>query len=604
VPLALLASLAACPSSGVITSAGTAGVSGSGGSSSSASSTSIASNTTGAPSSSATTTTSSATTSSSYASTGGATSSGGHSSTSLGTSTGTTSSGGVTTGSSSTGSSGSAGTSSGSASSSGGSALGPLVQTFVGVNGFTWDSCPGAAGSTNCSPSPLNVAGSIREYTDWSWTEGTIPYPNNEDDWYDWSHDAFYAVLFDAGVQTMPCVEQGVFFVNDGGIPPANGDPNLPASYAAHGDQMFQYAARYGSTSVPLSLLKDDAGYSWAFPEPALTGLGEIHYYENGNEEDATWVLPDGGNLAPAAEMAAQCSADYDGDQGRMGPTIGVKNADPNAQLVLAGLSQGYVPGSGISYLNGMLAWSNANRGGSVPFDVINLHHYSTANSPTASGVSPEADNLVSQMQAFTSWRDANTPGKEVWVTEFGYDSNSASPLGCPTLGANSNFVVQGQWIVRSMLAQMQAGISRAFIYWIADQPCGVYCADMFNSCGLIDVDGGYKASYYFVNTFRATLATMRYVAPVASGNASVDIATFQDTLGADGAYVLWAPTSNATVVNGYTLKLAADATRATQVLLEDQQLNGSSSALTVTTGTVSVDVTETPTLVLVDHLN
>jgi hypothetical protein len=604
VPLALLASLAACPSSGVITSAGTAGVSGSGGSSSSASSTSIASNTTGAPSSSATTTTSSATTSSSYASTGGATSSGGHSSTSLGTSTGTTSSGGVTTGSSSTGSSGSAGTSSGSASSSGGSALGPLVQTFVGVNGFTWDSCPGAAGSTNCSPSPLNVAGSIREYTDWSWTEGTIPYPNNEDDWYDWSHDAFYAVLFDAGVQTMPCVEQGVFFVNDGGIPPANGDPNLPASYAAHGDQMFQYAARYGSTSVPLSLLKDDAGYSWAFPEPALTGLGEIHYYENGNEEDATWVLPDGGNLAPAAEMAAQCSADYDGDQGRMGPTIGVKNADPNAQLVLAGLSQGYVPGSGISYLNGMLAWSNANRGGSVPFDVINLHHYSTANSPTASGVSPEADNLVSQMQAFTSWRDANTPGKEVWVTEFGYDSNSASPLGCPTLGPNSNFVVQGQWIVRSMLAQMQAGISRAFIYWIADQPCGVYCADMFNSCGLIDVDGGYKASYYFVNTFRATLATMRYVAPVASGNASVDIATFQDTLGADGAYVLWAPTSNATVVNGYTLKLAADATRATQVLLEDQQLNGSSSALTVTTGTVSVDVTETPTLVLVDHLN
>jgi hypothetical protein len=126
----------------------------------------------------------------------------------------------------------------------------------------------------------------------------------------------------------------------------------------------------------------------------------------------------------------------------------------------------------------------------------------------------------------------------------------------------------------------------------------------MFNSCGLIDVDGGYKASYYFVNTFRATLATMRYVAPVASGNANVDIATFQDTLGADGAYVLWAPTSNATVVNGYTLKLAADATRATQVLLEDQQLNGSSSALTITSGAVSVDVTETPTLVLVDHLN
>ena len=450
----------------------------------------------------------------------------------------------------------------------------------------------------------MNVAGSIREYTDWTWTEGSIPYPNNEDDWYDWSHDAFYTVLADAGLQTMPCVEQGVFFVNDGGIPPANGDPNLPASYAAHGDQMFQYAARYGSTAVPMSLLKDDAGYSWAFPEPALTGLGEIHYYENGNEEDATWVLPDGGNLTPAAEMAAQCSADYDGDQGRMGSTFGVKNADPNAQLVLAGLSQGYVPGSGIAYLNGILAWSQAHRAGSVPFDVINLHHYSTTNGPPASGVSPEADNLVSQMQAFTSWRDANMPGKEVWVTEFGYDSNSASPLGCPTLGPNSNFVVQGQWIVRSMLAQMQAGVDRGFIYWIADQACGTYCADMFNSCGLIDVDGGYKAAYYFVNTFRATLASMRYVAPIASGNASVDIASFQDTLGPGGAYVLWAPTSNATVVNGYALKLAADATQATQVLLEDQQLNGSSSALSISGGAVTLDVTETPTIVLVDHLD
>jgi hypothetical protein len=477
----------------------------------------------------------------------------------------------------------------------GGAASGPLVQTFVGINGFNWNSA-----------ADLSVAGSVREYTDWSWTEGTYPYPHNQDDWYDWSHDAFYASLTDAGIDPMPCVEQGVSFVNDGGIPPANGDPTLPASYAAHADHMFQYAARYGSTKVATDLLKDDAGYTWAFPEPALTGINEIHYFENGNEDDATWILPGGAPLMSATEMAAMCSADYDGDQGRLGTAFGVKQADPNAKMVLSGMSQASNVKDAEAYLEGILQWSQQKRGGSVPFDVINLHYYDFG--PKSTGVSPEDMGLLATMQQYAQWRDANMPGKEVWVTEFGYDTDPASPLGVPaTIGPNSAFIVQGQWLVRSMLAMMQAGIDRSYIYWIADQPCesdaGNYCAVQFNTCGLIDANNAKKASYFMVNAFRSRLATMRYAATVTSNSANVDIVSFRDTKSAGGAYVLWAPTSNATVVKGYALDLGASATSATQVLLADQQMTGVASTLMVSGGKVTVDVTETPTLVLVDQL-
>jgi len=474
-------------------------------------------------------------------------------------------------------------------SDAGSAAKGTLINTFVGVNGFNWNAV-----------SDLAVAGSLREYTDWSWTEGTFPYPHNEDDWYDWNHDAFYASLTDAGIDPMPCIEGPVPFVNDGGIPPASGDPTQPASYAAHADHLFQYAARYGGTVVGKSLLKDDAGNPWAFPEPTLTGQKEIRYFENGNEVDATWILPGGAPLESATAMAANCSADYDGDQGRMGPTFGIKQADPTAKMVLAGMSQGGNPTAALAYLQGILDWSNTHRGGSVPFDVINLHNYNVG---TTSGVSPESTNLVATMKKFTAWRDANMAGKEVWVTEFGFDTNSASPLGVPTIGPNSNFIVQGQWILRSMLAMLEAGIDRAYIYWLADQACGAYCADMFNTCGLIDVNNQRKAAYYMVNAFRSRLATMRYAAEVTSGNANVDIVSFADTHGPGGAYVLWAPTSNATVVNGYSLPVPAAATTATQVLLVDQQLTGTASPLTIMGGAVTVDVSETPTLVILDHL-
>src|SRR3569832_2056970 len=214
-------------------------------------------------------------------------------------------------------------------------------------------------------------------------------------------------------------------------FPASRGDPTMPASYVAHASFLYQYAARYGAAAVPTSNLQLAAGQS------ARTGLGVLRYYEDGNEPDANWVNADGSPLFSPAAAAAMSSADYDGDQGRLGATFGIKNADPNGKLVMAGLA-----GAGASsdwltnvttYLDGMRAWAAAHRGGSFPADVINVHDYCFGPDPFGTtnprpGLAPEACGLAGAVAGVVAYRDQHLPGKEVWLTEFGYDTDPGSP--------------------------------------------------------------------------------------------------------------------------------------------------------------------------------
>jgi hypothetical protein len=388
--------------------------------------------------------------------------------------------------------------------------------------------------------------------------------------------------------------------MNDSAIPPvlAGADPTLAASYVAHADAMFQIAARYGSVAVP------DAKLKLQPTQTRLSGLGTVQYFEDFNEEDNAAAF------TPAA-MAAMASADYDGDQKKLGDTFGVKNADPTAHLVMGGLSGAYPSSkwqaSITTYLDGMRAWAAANRGGSFPADVVNVHYYSFAPAAGQAAPSPEADQVQAKLAAIVAYRDQYLPGKQVWWTEFGYDTYAQSPLHAPALGSNTAFIVQGQWLVRAFLAALAAGIDRATLFElddtcnIADSTCDA--AQQFTTCGLVDGTGTKKASWYFVAAFRARLATMVFTGNPASGQADVSIASFADTAGPGGALVVWSPTSSANVVSGYALTLPAAATTAKAVALADQQQNGVETSLTPAGGKVSLDVSETPTIVLVDAM-
>jgi hypothetical protein len=499
---------------------------------------------------------------------------------------------GTTSGTAATGTS-SAGSADGGADAS--AATGVAIATFVGVNGLIADSVTDLA--------PIGV---VREYHNWGWLGNNyddLPYPQtlytpNIDD-FGWDWDTFFSDLQSMGVTGFPAVQGAAPWVADGGVPPAEGSPTDAASYRAHGDTMFQIAARWGSTTVADSLLKLEND------QTRVSGLGTVRYFEDYNEEDnATGFTGD--------VFAAMASADYDGDQQRLGTTIGVKNADPNALLVMGGLSGAYGKGqtwidSITTFLDAMRTWSAAHRGGSFPADVINVHYYSFGPGAPAPALSPEDDGVQAKLAAVVAYRDANLPGKPVWWTEFGYDTFAGSPLHAPALGSNSAFVVQGQWLVRDLLAALAAGIERATLFELDDTctPPDTSCNTQFATAGLLPLPSGTtpKAAWYFLAAFRARLQTMVYRGETASGAADVRIASFGDTAGGTsgtgGALVVWSPTSTANVHTGYALALPAGAGTATAVALADQQANGVASALSPQGGSVTLDVSETPTIVL-----
>jgi hypothetical protein len=488
---------------------------------------------------------------------------------------------------------------------------------FLGVNGFIDD------------PTDFLAAiGNVREYHDWQWCEGngdpSYPgYPNNQNSFSlfggSWDFDKYYGDLKAKGVFGYPVIQQGVPWLAGGAVPPVAKDasPSDPASYAAHADEMFQYAARYGSTKVADGLLKLAAG------QTRLSGLGLLTYIEDFNEEDAWWVLSNGDPVFSPDVYAAMASADCDGDHGRMGKTLGMKNADPRIQCVMGGLSGKGTPNtvwerSIEHYLDGVRAWAAAHRGGDFPADVVNVHYYSFG--PDSAGttkprpaVSPEDDHVKDAMARLAAYRDTNLRGKELWLTEFGYDTDPQSVLHAPALGSNSAEIVQGQWLVRYYLAVLAAGFDRAFLY-VSRDGCAegdASCATQFDTSGVATITNvkgqlNPKPAYYFVATLRNRLASFAWQGETTSASPNVVTEAFKNAThagssGSQGAYVVWSPTSNASIVHGFNLPIGSAATHAIAVSLEDQSLTGAESTLVPTGGNVVLDVSETPTIVLVD---
>lgn len=470
-----------------------------------------------------------------------------------------------------------------------------LMDQFIGTNAFFDD-----------PTDKIAAVGFVREYHNWTWDEGaTLTYPDNpkafNPTYAGFRFDEFYTRLKNAGLVTSPCLQKSALSLVGGDSNkldnkpvPVGSDPLLPASYAMHADHMYQLAARYGGTSVP------DANLKLADGQPRSTNTKLLNYFENWNEPDKTWKGRDG--YFTPYELATMCSADYDGHQGSLGSTFGVKNADPSAKMVMGGLAF-----PSMTYLTAMKVWADYNRGGSFPADVINIHTYSNAGGGQTSqtvGISPEDDNLKSRMAAFVQWRNQNVPNAEVWVSEFGYDVNQSSVQRAPAIGATSGEEVQGQWITRSFLAMAAAGVDKAMQYMLRDVDAA--STTKYDSSGLVTKKGEWtpRASWYYVSTLKNRLKGLYFDAEVASGNPNVWIYRFRNANNSKTAYAVWCPTSNNTTVSNYLLTVGSNVTAATQVVLTSGDTDGVDTALTpnaqhkVTLPTVS----ERPLLVLTDN--
>ena len=108
-------------------------------------------------------------------------------------------------------------------------------------------------------------------------------------------------------------------------------------------------------------------------------------------------------------------------------------------------------------------------------FDVLTVHSYAQLTGwPTWQRSFPEDPKLphyLQDVEALCRWRDLNAEGKQVWITEFGYDSSTktAEPTGDFAKWVGVTDEQQAQWLVRSLLVFSTMPVERAYIYFFND---------------------------------------------------------------------------------------------------------------------------------------
>lgn len=509
----------------------------------------------------------------------------------------------------------------------------PLMKDFIGVNGGLWE-------PTNV----LSCCGAFREYHSWFWNDGgqdhsrgyfplsnAMFYPNNsyafQPDFDSRHTDDDYDKIIQAGCDLTPCVQLSSLNYVNGGDPNVKplqpGDnPIAPNSYTAHADYLYQFAARYGEMTHPDSDLKLSKKLLGNPPtsQSRVSGTHRIKYIENWNEPDKWWVdVNKQGKEVQFSpfEMAAMCSADFDGDENRMGNKVGIKNADPNSKLVMGGLAA-----LNLDYIKSMKVWSDAHRTitKKFPADVLNFHHYSTNGSglfyrDATEGISPEADKLKDKLEEIVAYRDAELPGLEIWLTEFGYDTDPQSPRKAPAIGSCDAYETQARWMLRSYLAMAAARIDRAYWYMMEDVVSeGDNSRWQYNTCGLVK-DAGYpasdhphatyekKTSWYYLNGFRKILANARFKTQIPQADSNLFIYEFSENPN-QSILVIWYGTSDNRIQINQKIALA-DFNHASLYHLQKNENEPISSAqiLTINNSSITIpQISEMPVFIRLER--
>lgn len=379
------------------------------------------------------------------------------------------------------------------------------LRDMFGVNAYEWNFEDGNS-PWQINEDKMNAAKSftgIRHYMDWGKlesSEGVFSY--NPTLSGGWNYDAIYERCKAANIEVLADLKTIPEWMKETYPADQQDNENVPVrfgkdfadplSYIEQAKIAFQYAARYGSnTNVDPALLSVHTTPRWFgdTPNSVKIGLNLIKYIECDNERDKWWKGRKG--YQTAREYAANLSAFYDGHKNTMGTAVGVKNADPNMKVVIAGLV------TGSDYVKGMVDWCKQFRGykadGSVNlcWDIVNFHLYTDDASSSQSGTStrgaaPEVTNANTILDKFIEVSHDVSQDMPVWITEAGYDVNQGSPLKAIPIGNKTAMETQGDWILRTSLFSARHGVSKVFFYQMYDDNNS---GGMFGTSGLINGD-------------------------------------------------------------------------------------------------------------------
>lgn len=108
-------------------------------------------------------------------------------------------------------------------------------------------------------------------------------------------------------------------------------------------------------------------------------------------------------------------------------------------------------------------------------YDVLNIHTYAMVNGwPEWKRSFPEDPTItyLKGIEDLIAWRNQNAKGKEIWVTEFGWDASSKPNLTTGDAAkwkGNVTDAQQARYIVRSFMVFSAMAVDRAYMYFFND---------------------------------------------------------------------------------------------------------------------------------------
>jgi serine/threonine-protein kinase ATR len=379
----------------------------------------------------------------------------------------------------------------------------PLMKDFMGINGHTINFKPDLYRPT-CTL--------VRDYHNIDWDTGADPatptqFPKGEkskETWLDWG--TMYGSWRKAGFRIDACLQW-----NSKTLPPEKWTDPVKQG-RAYGEAFAKYFGSGGEKLVESIEIGNEPGSKY---------------------DDATYFKIFEG-------MAA-----------------GVRAADPKMKIATCTVN---VPGDNYSKpLAPFLPHKDL-------FDIINVHQYALKSGwPTWERSYPEDTSVAytSVVQEVIDYRNKNLPGKEIWLTEFGYDASTKPATGKGTFAKwmDVDDDVQARYIVRSFLVFSTMDVDRAYLYFFndSDEPA-------FHGSSGITRKFQPKPSYYAMAHLSQTLGEYRFTRKVREEKDKLFVYEYcKGSDRNDRIYVAWSPTGSNDTSN-QEIELPAKPTSATRM--------------------------------------
>lgn len=322
------------------------------------------------------------------------------------------------------------------------------MNDFLGVNVVVLD-----------KPEDVDeFAGWVRDYNHWGWFEPENNQYNFNNVIGQYDFDEYYQKYKSLGIKVLMTLQTIPRWISpspdqddyDRYAPRGQSDGLKPEDYKEAAEFYYQVAARYGSQKhEEKKLLTTDK----------KSGLKLIDAIEVMNEADYN------NENFPLEQYAMMLNAVYDGNQGQLGDNYGIKNADPDLPVSITGAAHG---------LDTIKAITKA--AGRAPYDIINVHYYCTMMDKRRYirvGIPPEWSGLEEDLKEVVEWRNKEFPGKEIWLTEIGWDTNTET---------NNRAVPEQEaadYLIRSFIIAKSAEVDKIFWYFFKDlgEAEGLYAA-------------------------------------------------------------------------------------------------------------------------------